>query len=214
MKENLERFSVIRTVQSLDASVVTVLVLDAREGISDQDATIAGLVLNSGNSVVMAVNKWDGLERHQKTQIKRDLERKLGFLFYEESLFISARHGSGLGELWQAVHDAYDAALVSLGTGELNRALADAVEAQAPPMVGHRRIKLKYIHQGGRNPPRLVIHGNQVRKLPDHYKRYLANFFRRRFHLFGTRVELDFRQTENPYEGGAGRRTRGKKGRR
>ena len=208
IKERLERFSVIRTVQSLEASHVTILVLDAKSGVTDQDATIAGLVLNSGNSVIIAVNKWDGLARHQRTQVKRDLERKLGFLFHEEALFISALHGSGLGELWQAVQDAYQAAMVSVGTGALNRALADAVEAQAPPLVGHRRIKLKYIHQGGKNPPRFILHGNQTGKLPANYRRYLSNYFRRRFQLFGTQVVLEFKQAENPYEGRVQKRGR------
>ncbi len=197
----LEKFSVIKTLQAINEANVVVVMLDARQGIATQDARLLGLVAESGRALVLAVNKWDGLEEDARQMLRTELDRKLTFLDYATVRFISAKHGSGLSELFEAVDDAYEAAMAELPTSELTRVLEAAVHAHQPPAIHGRRIKLRYAHQGGHNPPRIVIHGNQTRHLSDEYRRYLAKRFREAFKLHGTPVQLFFKTGENPYEG-------------
>jgi len=196
----LEKFSVVKTLQALASAQAAVLVLDAREGVSDQDATIAGLIVETGRSIVVAVNKWDGLERRDRNAIRRELSRKLDFLPEYECVFISALHGSGIAELTQALREAHLSAMMEMGTGALNRALGDAIEHHKPPMVNNRTIKPKYAHQGGRNPPTVVLHGNALDKLPSSYLRYLGRSLARTFKLTGTWIRFELRNAENPYD--------------
>ncbi len=205
VRQALEKFSIIKTLQAIDASQVVILVLDAREGISEQDAHLAGHILESGRAVVLAVNKWDHLPPERRDQVRRELELKLPFLKFAPLHFISALHGTGVGELFSSLQRCYRAAMKELPTPMLTRLLEDAVAAHPPPLVRGRRIKLRYAHQGGRNPPVIVIHGNQVDTVPDSYRRYLANIFRRHLRLEGTPLRIEFRAGENPF---AGRRNR------
>ena len=197
--EKLERVSVVKTLQTLERAHVVILLVDAREGVTDQDATLAGLVRQHGRSMVLAVNKWDGLDQHEKDRVRRGLRRELPFLDSVSVLFISAKHGSGVGGVMPAVQKAYESAMANLGTAKLNVVLRRAVEAQPPPRVGRQKVKLKYAHQGGKNPPTVVIHGNLLHKVPDSYKRYLASSISKGFKLTGTRVNLAFRTSRNPY---------------
>jgi len=199
VQEKIEKYSVVKTLLSIEEAHVVVLVLDARAGIVDQDARLAGLIRSSGRSMVLAVNKWDGLTEAAKAGVKRALRRKLPFLDDVNVLFISAKHGTNVGLLMPAVKKAADSAMAELTTSELNRVLQKAVELQPPPMVGKRHIKLKYAHQGGKNPPVVVIHGNLVHKISPSYKRYLCSHIRRGFGLEGTPVELVMKSAKNPY---------------
>ncbi len=199
--EAIEKFSVIKTLQAMAAANVVLLVLDAHQGVSEQDATLAGHVIESGRALVVVINKWDGLESSQRDQVKSDLERKLPFLEFAEVHYISALHGTGVGLLMKAVDAAYRAAISDLKTSDLTRILEQAVIEHQPPMVHGRRIKLRYAHQGGRNPPLIVIHGNQAEATPATYQRYLMNRFRKVFKLWGTPVRIEFRTGGNPFEG-------------
>jgi len=199
--EAVEKFSVIKTLQAIEQANVVIMVVDAQEGITEQDATLVGHVLDAGRAMVLAVNKWDGLDPAQKDQVKRLLEVKLGFLDFARVHFVSALHGSGVGLLLGSVRKAYEAATRKIPTPQLNQVLADAVTQHAPPRVHGRRIKLRYAHQGGQNPPIIVIHGNQVEDVPAAYQRYLVNVFRKAFDLAGTPVRIEFRSGENPFEG-------------
>jgi GTP-binding protein len=176
-------------------------VLDAHESVAEQDASLLGLVAERGRALVVAVNKWDGIPPDQRTAIRDGLDLRLPFLTFAPVLFISARHGTGVGELLAAVQSGYDAAMRELPTKELTRSLEQAVAAHQPPLVRGRRIKLRYAHQGGRNPPVVVIHGNQTRHVPDAYRRYLENWFRQAFRLHGTPMRIEFRTDENPFAG-------------
>ncbi len=207
VSEAIEKFSVIKTLQAIDACNVVILVLDAQLGIGEQDATIAGHVVESGRALVVAVNKWDGLSPDQREQVRRDVERRLGFLDFAELHRISALHGSGVGLLLEAADAAYANAIRNLSTPELTRLLEAAVQAHQPPLVRGRRIKLRYAHQGGRNPPVIVIHGNQTDALPAAYRRYLINRFRGALKLAGTPLRLELRSGDNPYEGRTNRLT-------
>lgn len=199
--EGIEKFSVIKTLQAIEAAHVVIMVLDASEGIAEQDAHLLGHVLEAGRALVLAVNKWDGLESDQRTLVKRELDVKLPFLDFAETHFISALHGSGVGPMFKAVHGAYLAATKKMSTPLLTRALQDAVVAHAPPLVRGRRIKLRYAHQGGSNPPLIIIHGNQTEYVPKDYSRYLAKFFREEFKLAGTPVRIEYKSGTNPFEG-------------
>lgn len=201
VSEVVEKFSVIKTLQAINEADVAILVLDAREGeVAEQDASLAGHILESGTAVVVAINKWDGLEDDQRDWIRAQLERRLPFLEFAERYFISALHGSGVGDLFDAVHTAYRSACIDVSTSELTRILEQAVHEHQPPLVQGRRIKLRYAHQGGQNPPVIVIHGNQTERLPAAYKRYLVNYFRKALRLVGTPIQLVFRTGENPYK--------------
>jgi len=197
--ESLEKFSVIKTLQSVDQSNVVVLVLDAQSEISDQDAHIAGYVVEKGRALVVAVNKWDGLDEYKRDCVKRDLARKLGFLGFARIHFISALQGSGLQGLLPSIDEAYRAAMAKLSTPRLTRVLIDAVERQQPPRKGLIRPKLRYAHQGGMNPPLIIIHGNALDAVPESYRRYLESRFRDAFSLQGTPLKVQFKTSTNPY---------------
>ena len=195
----VERFSIVRTLQAIEASNVEVLVLDAAEGIHEQDAHVAGYILERGRAVVVAVNKWDAAGREARARIKAELEWKLGFLGFAERHFISAKDGKGLGELLKSVDRAHAAATAKLSTPRLTRTLLGAVARQGPPRKGYARPRMRYAHQGGSSPPRIIIHGNALDQVPATYRRYLEGVFRKVFGLVGTPLAIEFRTGANPY---------------
>jgi GTP-binding protein len=199
--EAVEKFSVVKTLQAIDDANVVLLLLDARQDISEQDAHIASFILEAGRALVVAVNKWDGLDADRREAAKRDLARKLGFLAFARIHFVSALTGLGLRDLLPAVDAAYEAAMAKLPTPRLTRVLIEAVERQAPPRSGLIRPKLRFAHQGGMNPPIVVIHGNALERVPDSYRRYLEGRFREAFKLQGTPLRIEFRTGRNPYAG-------------
>lgn len=199
--EKIEKFSVIKTLQAIDQANVVLMMLDARREISDQDATLASYAIEQGKAMVVIVNKWDGLTPEKRIWIKDEIDRKLKFLQFAEFLYVSALHGTAVGNIFPAVERAYDAAMKDLPTSFLTRILEKAVEKTPPPMISGRRMKPKFAHQGGHNPPVIVIHGNQLEKLPGSYRRYLINTFRKAGKLQGTPIRLDFRAGSNPFEG-------------
>ncbi|MEX2495166.1 MAG: ribosome biogenesis GTPase Der [Woeseia sp.] len=199
--ETVEKFSVIKALQAMERAEVVIMVLDAQEGITEQDVSLTGLIVERGRALVVVANKWDGLETDHRRMVKEEIERRLPFLDFAERMTISALHGTGVGDLLPAAQRAYGAAVRDLPTADLTRALQSAVKAHEPPLVRGRRIRLRYAHQGGRNPPVIVIHGNQTERLPDAYRRYLVNYFRKAFRLAGTPVRLSFKTSENPYKG-------------
>ncbi len=197
--EAVEKFSVVKTMQAIDRANVAILVVDAAEGVADQDAHIAGYVLERGRALVVAANKWDGLDGYARDTAKRTLERKLGFLAFARVIFVSALRGEGLRPLMASVDEAYRAAMTKLATPRLTRTLIDAVARQAPPRSGLVRPKLRYAHQGGRNPPIIVVHGTALNAVPASYRRYLESAFRKTFGLVGTPLRIEFRTGRNPY---------------
>ncbi len=199
--EAIEKFSIIKALQAIERAQVVIAVIDAREGITEQDVSLLGLVLERGRALVVVTNKWDGLDADQRKHVRDEMDRRLPFLDFAERLTISALHGTAVGDLLPAVERAYSAATRKLSTTELTRELEAAVIAHPPPMVRGRRIRLRYAHQGGRNPPVIVIHGNQTDKLPEAYRRYLVNRFRKAFKLKGTPVRLAFKTGDNPFKG-------------
>lgn len=200
--EGLEKFSVIKALQAIEEAHVVVLMLDAQQGFADQDAHILGEIVNAGRGLVLAINKWDGLSVRERTQVTQRLDWGLGFVNFAKRLPISALHGSGLGELLKAVNQAHRAATRVFTPSELTEAIQKAFEKHQPPLVQGRVAKMRYAHQGGRNPPRVIIHGNRLASLPDAYKRYLENALRERFRLVGTPLALEFREgANNPYAG-------------
>ncbi|WP_371189654.1 ribosome biogenesis GTPase Der [Thalassotalea maritima] len=199
MHEAVEKFSVIKTLKAIEDANVVLLVMDAREEITDQDLSLLGFILNSGRSLVLVVNKWDGLDNDVKDRIKSEIDRRLGFIDFARLHFISALHGTGVGHIFESVEEAFDSATKRTSTAMLTKILDMAVFDHQPPLVNGRRIKLKYAHAGGYNPPLIVIHGNQVNQLPDSYKRYLINYFRKSLKIMGTPVKVDFRGTANPF---------------
>ena len=200
VEDDVERASVTKTLQAIDKAHVVIFVCDAHDVIGEQDASVLGLALNRGRALLIAVNKWDGIPMEQREDIRRQLELKLDFVPYAPVHFISARHGTGVGELVQATIKAYDAAMREIPTPVLTKTLERAIQQHQPPMVRGRRIKLRYAHQGGRNPPRIIIHGNQTKDVPDSYTRYLANVFRKEFDLFASPVAVEYRGGKNPYD--------------
>lgn len=201
VNEAIEKFSVIKTLQAIEDAHVVILMLDASEGITDQDASLLGFVLDVGRALVIAVNKWDGLESDQRDKVKRELEIKLPFITFAKIHFISALHGSGVGDLFGSINVAYKSAMAKFPTPRLTRLLEDFVSANTPPMAKGRRIKLRYAHQGGQNPPIIVIHGNLVDSVPAAYKRYLMNAFHKHLKLKGTPLRIEFKGGTNPFEG-------------
>jgi len=199
--EVVEKFSIIKALQAMERSQVVLAVLDAQEGVTEQDVSLLGLTIERGRALIVVVNKWDGLSQDQRRQVKSDLDRRLPFLDFAKQITISALHGTAVGDLLPEAQKAYRAATRDMQTKDLNKVLEDAVIAHAPPLVRGRRIKLRYAHQGGRNPPVIVIHGNQTEKLPEAYRRYLINKFRKVFKLQGTPVRLVFKSSKNPFEG-------------
>lgn len=201
VNETVEKFSVIKTLKAIEEANVVLLVIDAHEGLSDQDLSLLGFILNAGRSLVLAVNKWDGLDKSVKDEIKSELDRRLGFIDFARVHFISALHGTGVGHLFESVQEAYESATKRIGTSLLTRIMESAQDEHQPPLVGGRRVKMKYAHAGGYNPPVVVIHGNQVDALPESYKRYMTNYYRRSLEIMGTPIKVEFREGSNPFEG-------------
>lgn len=199
--EAIEKFSVVKTLQSISEANVVILLLDAQQDISDQDAHIAGFILEAGRALVVGINKWDGLDKDKRDEIKRDIERKLNFLSFAKYHFISALNSTGIGPLMKSVDSAYKAAMAKLPTPKLTRALEEAVEHQQPRRKGSIRPKLRYAHQGGQNPPIIVIHGNALEGIDASYKRYLETRFRETFSLVGTPLRIELRSSKNPFVG-------------
>jgi len=204
--EAAEKLSVVKTLQAVSDANVAILVLDARQDISEQDAHLAGFILEAGRALVVAVNKWERLPESERDMVKRVLLRKLDFLAFARLHFISALEGRGIAQVMESVDEAYAAAMARLPTPRLTRTLQSAVERQAPPRAGAGRPKLRYAHQGGVNPPRIVIHGNGLDHVPASYRRYLERFFREAFQLQGTPLRIEFASGVNPYAAGVRRR--------
>jgi GTP-binding protein len=200
--ETVEKFSVIKTMQAIADANVVVLVLDARQDIADQDAHIAGFILESGRALVVAINKWDGLDGYARDRVKHEFARKLQFLDFANVHYISARDGHGIGALMRSVAEAYAAAYVKLSTPRITRALMDAVARQQPARSGVTRPKLRYAHQGGSNPPIIVVHGNSLQNIKDSYRRFLEGYFRETFRLKGTPLRVQFKLGKNPFSEG------------
>jgi GTP-binding protein len=197
----VEYFSIVKALQAIEAANVAILVLDAADGVTEQDAHVAGYILERGRAVVLAVNKWDAADKEARARMKSELDWKLGFLGFADVHTVSAKEGRGLGALMRSVDAAYAAAMARLPTPKLTRAMMAAVEKQAPPKRGLIRPKLRYAHQGGINPPRIVIHGNALDRVPDSYRRYLEGYFRSAFKLAGTPLAIELRTGRNPYAG-------------
>ncbi len=201
VRETIEKFSIVKALRSMEKAHVVLVLMDAQEGITEQDVSLIGLTVQRGRSLVVVVNKWDGLTATKKKQIKEQIDRRLPFLDFAEQHTISALYGKGVNNLLPAVQRAYKSATMNLSTKELTNVLEKAVQQHPPPLARGRRIRLRYAHQGGRNPPIIVIHGNQTKKLPNSYRRYLINCFRKKFNLHGTPVQLFFKTGDNPYKG-------------
>ena len=208
VSDRIEKFSVIKAIEAMDQAHVVVLVIDGSEGITDQDQTLLGHALESGRGLIIAINKWDGLDPDQRRQVKADLDIKLQFAEFAPRHFISALHGTGVGNLFDTIRKVYEAATRRVSTSQLNRVLEQALLEHQPPLVSGRRIKMRYAHLGALNPPTVVIHGNMVDRVPQHYTRYLTNVFRKAFGWQGTPVKIEYRVTENPYEGRRSKMTR------
>jgi len=213
--ETIEKFSIIKTLQAIEEANVVILVLDADQGLSEQDASLAGYILEKGRALVVAVNKCDKVDQERRHWVERELARRFAFITFVRPHYISALHGTGIAGLFKSIDRAFASACKTLGTSLLNRVLQQAVQATQPPMYHGRRIKPKFAHQGGKNPPLVVIHGNQVNQLSESYRRYLANAFRKAFRLEGTPVRIETREGANPYmekiSGKTGRYQKGKK---
>ncbi|RLA18995.1 MAG: ribosome biogenesis GTPase Der [Gammaproteobacteria bacterium] len=199
ISETVEKFSIIKSMQAIDKANVVIYLIDASEGITDQDARLLGMVLEAGRSLVIGLNKWDGLKTEQREKVKLQLEIKLPFLEFAEKHFISALHGTGVGNLFDVIRGLHAASMVDMSTPKLTTILKEAIAQHQPPMVKNRRIKLKYAHQGGQNPPVIIIHGNQASEVPEAYKRYLVNWFRDKLELEGTPIRILFRSGANPF---------------
>jgi len=198
--EAVEKFSVIKAMQAVEAANVAVLVLDAQQDIADQDATIAGFALEAGRALVVAVNKWDGISEERREQVKRDINRKLYFLDFAKFHFISALKERGIDGLFESIQAAYNAAMIKMPTPKITRVLQSAIGRQQPPRAGLVRPKMRYAHQGGMNPPVIVVHGNSLHAISDSYTRYLTQTFRKAFNLQGTPLRIQYNVSENPYE--------------
>jgi GTP-binding protein len=198
--ESVEKFSVVKTLQAIQDANVVIFVMDAREGVVDHDLNLLGFVLETGRALVIALNKWDGMEAGERDYVKKELERRLFFVDFADIHFISALHGTGVGHLYKSVQASFKSAITRWPTNRLTQILEDAVREHQPPMVSGRRIKLRYAHLGGANPPLIVIHGNQVDAVPKSYVRYLENTYRRVLKLVGTPIRIEFKGGENPYE--------------
>ena len=197
--EAIEKFSVVKTLQAIESANVVLLLLDATQGVTDQDAHIAGFIHETGRAVVMAVNKWDAVDSYQREQLQRSIEARLAFMRFADMHFISAQKRQGLTPLWGAIARAHQAALRKMPTPQLTRLLQEAVQFQAPKRSGMYRPKMRYAHQGGVNPPVIVIHGNSLDGVTDAYKRYLEGRFRKAFDLKGTPLRIEFKSARNPY---------------
>lgn len=201
VSETVEKFSIVKTLQAIEDSQVVVLVVDAQEGLVEQDLHLMGTVIDAGRALVVAVNKWDHLDPDVREKIRQTLRRRLNFIPWAKVHYISALHGTGVGDLYGSIKEGYEAATTKFSTNALTRILEDAVDDHQPPLVRGRRIKLRYAHQGGMNPPRIVIHGNQTKDVPESYRRYLENIYRRVLNITGSPVKIEFRSGENPFAG-------------
>ncbi|MCD6077349.1 MAG: ribosome biosis GTPase Der [Ramlibacter sp.] len=197
--EAIEKFSVVKTLQAIESANVVLLLLDATQGVTDQDAHIAGYILESGRAVVLAVNKWDAIDDYNRELVRRQIEQRLPFLKFAELHFISAKKRQGLGPLWASIAQAHKAAMTKMSTPVLTRLLLEAVQFQSPKRAGMFRPKLRYAHQGGMNPPVIVVHGNSLEHVTDAYKRFLEGRFRKEFNLVGTPLRIEMRTSKNPY---------------
>lgn len=197
--ELVEKFSVVKSLQAIQDAHVVILILDAQEGIVEQDLHLLGYVIETGRALVIALNKWDGMDEYAKDKIKQDIRRRFDFVDYAKIHFISALHGTGVGNLYDSVHKAHDSAFKKIPTARLNQTLERVMALHQPPTINGRRVKLRYIHVGGHNPPVFVIHGKQAEKLPSHYVRYLEKNFRKLLKLEGTPVRIELRDDENPF---------------
>lgn len=207
--EVIEKFSVIKSMQAIERANVVIMMIDARTEIADQDLHLIGYVLEAGRALVLTINKWDGMDDYQKQLIHKGVDKQLPFVRFAETFFISALHGSGVGKLYQAIDRAYASATKNYSTSVLTRLLEKAVQSHQPPMVNGRRIKLRYAHQGGMNPPRIIVHGNQISKVPAVYKRYLTNFFRKELDSVGTPIMIEFKGGDsNPFESSKKKKSR------
>lgn len=201
VSETVEKFSVVKTLQAIEDADVVILVLDGRDGITDQDLSLLEFILEAGKALVLAINKWDGLDIEHRKMVKASISYRLAFANFAKIHTISALHGTGVGHLFDSVHKAFQSATKELSTSELTRVLRAAVEQHSLPLVRGRRIKLRYAHTGGHRPPLIVIHGNQTEQVPESYKRYLINTFRKRLRLEGTPIRLEFKTSDNPFAG-------------
>jgi GTPase len=201
VSQKIEKFSIVKTLDAIENANIVILMIDARDGVVEQDLHLLGHVLDAGRALVIAVNKWDGTGQDQKDSVRRELERRLTFIDFANIHYISALHGSGVGNLYGSIHTAYRSATVELKTNRLNEILQAAVIEHQPPMVRGRRVKLRYAHIGGHNPPIIVIHGNQTESVPDSYRRYLEHRFRDALDLKGTPIRLEFKTSDNPFKG-------------
>ncbi|MCK5647615.1 MAG: ribosome biogenesis GTPase Der, partial [Gammaproteobacteria bacterium] len=201
VKETIEKFSIIKALQAIESANVVILMLDAHEGITDQDLHLLSYVIDTGRALIIAINKWDGMSKDAREFVKEQLERRLPFLDYAKYHYISALHGSGVGLLYDSVDKAYESAMKRHQPAKLSALLNDAVQMHQPPLARGRRIKLRYAHQGGQNPPLIVIHGSQTEHIPESYKRYLINSFRKWLKLEATPIRLEFKNSSNPYRG-------------
>ncbi|MBS98874.1 MAG: ribosome biogenesis GTPase Der [Oceanospirillaceae bacterium] len=201
IKEAVEKFSIVKTLQAIKDAHVVVAVIDAREGVTEQDLHMLGFVIDAGRALVVTLNKWDGMTPEQRDSVKAQVERRLAFAAFARFHFISALHGSGVGDLYGSINEAFDFAMAKWSTNQLTKLLEDVVADHQPPTVNNRRIKLRYAHQGGSNPPIIVVHGNQTNALPASYKRYLENRFIRYLKVRGTPIRFEFRTGDNPFAG-------------
>lgn len=201
VSETVEKFSIVKTLQAIEDSHVVILVVDAQEGLVEQDMHLMGTVVDAGRALIVAVNKWDHLDPDVREKIRETLKRRLSFIPWAKIHYISALHGTGVGDLYGSIKEAYEAATTKFSTNVLTRVLEDAVADHQPPLVRGRRIKLRYAHQGGMNPPRIIIHGNQTKDVPEAYRRYLENIYRRVLNIMGSPVKIEFKSGENPFAG-------------
>ncbi|MCZ2723132.1 ribosome biogenesis GTPase Der [Marinomonas sp. 15G1-11] len=199
IKEAVEKFSIVKTLKAIQDANVVIVVIDAQEDLVEQDLHMIGYVLDAGRGVVIAINKWDGMTKDDREHIKKEVERRLGFIPYAKVHYISALHGTAVGDLYDTIEDTYESCYAKWSTNRLTRILEDAVAEHQPPMVKGRRIKLRYAHQGGSNPPRIVVHGNQTGSLPGSYKKFLENKFRQVLHIMGTPISFEFKSSDNPF---------------
>ena len=199
--DKIEKFSIIKSIQAIDSSRIVILVIDAHDGVTEQDANLLGMVVDSGKSLIITVNKWDGLDQTTRSRVRGEIERKLGFIDYACTHYISALHGSGVGNVLHTI-DHLDKTLTrETSASKLTSFLYNATEAHPPPMVRGRRVKLRYAHIGGHNPIRIIIHGNQIEHVPESYRRYLAKSIRNQLQLKGTPILIEFKSGENPFKG-------------
>ena len=199
--EAVEKFSIIKALQAIKDANVVICVIDARDGVTDQDLTLLGFVIESGRSLVIALNKWDGMAADDRESVKTQVKRRLEFADFARFNFISAKHGTGVGDLYRSVNEAYEFAMKKWSTNSLTKLLEDVVADHQPPMINNRRIKLRYAHQGGSNPPIIVVHGSQTESLPGSYKRYLENRFIKYLKVRGTPIRFEFKTGKNPFAG-------------